>query len=300
MAYSAADLSAADIASAAADKPILGALMVYAPTSKEWSAAGAFSGADATAADSPARRAYDGFTDLITKPSSAAVTWYYLLDIIAAGVAIDFVAILGHNFGTITGLTVTLEIADNSEFTTNLLAIASMSPGTSNDRLIDLVLESGGGTARRYSAVQYARLKITGTSGTPEIGELILGQRCQMQYKPNRPYNPNLTAADSEGFRSKSGIKTTYIQNRGARRLIAGLTVSGSTKIDDVETWWSNTRQGTQPFVWIEDPNTSPASFHLMSFEDDSPQLDFNEIGPNHRELNIQAIEQGPDYLELE
>ena len=299
MAYSAADLAADDITLAAADKTMICPQMIVAPNGSEWSAAGSFAGADASASGFPAARAYDGFTDLVTKPSSAAVTWYYLLDFSVTPIDIDFCAIMGHNFGTITGLTVTLEIADDSAFTTNLIEIASFSPASSNNRLIDLVLETGGGTARKYSTVPYARIVITGTSGTPEIGELILGERLQMQYKPNRPYNPDQVSAESEQFRTKSGIVTTYIHNRGARSVNASLVVSGTTKIADVNAFWTNTRHGTLPFLWVENPNSTPASYNLMTFED-GYELEFLEVGPNHRELGISAIEQGPDFLALQ
>lgn len=301
MAYAAANVAAADLALAAADKPMLGALVVYSATAAEWRTSGSFaSGSDGTASGYAASRAYDGYTDLVTKPSSSTTDWYYMLNLSAGSVSFDGVAILGHNFGTIGGLTVSLQIANNNAFSTNLITISQWSPGTSNARLIDIELESGGGTAQEYSDVEYIRLRVNGTSGAPEIGELALFNRTQLPWRPDRPYNKNATAQQATIRRSDSGVVTSYTRSRGAKKLSATLTVNGSSKIEEVHSWWDDTRQGTRPFVWLEEPYSNAQDLCLMSFAEDDPELQFDEIGPNIRELVLDAVEQGPDFERLE
>jgi len=300
MAYSAADVAAADRTLAAADCPMLGAQMVVSPNDAEWRQGGSWAaGSDESAAANPARWGYDGFTDLVTKPGTSQTTWYYLLSLSSSPITFDFVAILGHNFGTITGLTVSVEIANNNAYSTNLLEVTSFSPGTSNDRLVDLVL--GGATAQRYTSVPYVRLKITGTSGAPEVGELILGKRCQLQNKPDRPYDNAKLYQNAGYFVADSGVRQDYAWSRGARQLVATIPVTGATKIAEVRDWFDDTQQGTRRFVWVEDPNTSPAtSLYLMSMEGENKSLDFDGVGPNYNELRLSAVEQGPDFLKLE
>jgi hypothetical protein len=306
VAYSAADVASADRTLAAADKPMLGALAVYSPTAAEWRTGGSFAaGSDTTVAGYAAARAYDGYTDLPTKPALAG-TVYYMLNLSGSPVTFDGVAIIGHNFASLGINALTLQIADNNAFTTNLIDIAAWDNSDTSERLTCLTLSSspgaGTGTAQRYSNVPYVRLKFEMDDlYQPEIGEFVLFKRTQLQWKPNRPYNSKLTVQSAQQQRADSGVVTTYARSRGARSLEAELTVSGSSKITEVETWWDDTRQGTRQFVWVENPNSEPiSSVHLMSFGDDDPQLDFDESGPNFRQLRLSAVEQGPDFLRLE
>ena len=300
MAYSAADVAAADLTLAAADKPMLGALAVYSATASEWRTGGSFAaGADATLSGYPATRAYDGLSSVETKPNAPGTTWYYMLNLSGSPVTFDGVAIIGHNFGTIGGLTVTLQIADNNAFSTNLISIAAWTP-SDDARLVDLVLESAGGAAQRYTDVPYARLLITGTSGTPQLTELALFKRTQLPWRPNRPYNPTLTHQVSNQTRTDAGETTAYVSSRAARHVQATLAVNGSAKITEVNTWWTDTRHGTRPFVWVEYPNSAPSTTTYLVAIEGEPKLDFDEIGPNFRELMIDAVEQAPNQQALE
>lgn len=303
MAYSAADVAVADRTLAAADKPMLGALAVYSTTAAEWRTGGSFAaGADATASGYPARRAYDGLSSVETKPNAAGVTWYYMLNTSVTTATFDGAMILGHNFGTIGGLTITLQIADNNAFSTNLISIATWTPGASNARLVDLVLESGGGTAQRYSTVPFIRLKIDGTSGTPQFTELVLFKRTQLPYRPNRPYDDTLTAQRSSQSRTDAGETTAFVSSRGARHVSAECVIDTAAKITEVKTWWTDTRHGTRSFVWVEYPNSAPnTTTYLVAMDSDNPSLEFEETGTaNYRELQIDAIEQAPNHQALE
>lgn len=298
MAYSAANVAAADLTLAAADKPMLGALVVYAPTAVEWSEGGSFAGADVTASGYPGSRAYDGLVSVETKPASTDTDYFYLLDLSGDPITFDGAMILGHNFGTAGVTAATLQIADDSAFSTNLVSVATWSsPGTG--RLVDLAL--GSGTAQRYTDVSYVRLYIQSSpAATPQFTELALFKRTQLQWRPNRPYDETLTAQRSNQTRTDAGETTAYVSSRGARRVLATVPVTSAAKITEVKTWWTDTRHGTRSFVWVEYPSSAPSTTTYLVSIDGDPELEFNETGPNFRELMIDAVEQGPHFQALE
>ena len=148
----------------------------------------------------------------------------------------------------------------------------------------------------------YIRLLITGTSGTPQFTELVLFQRTQLPYRPNRPYNPNLTAQRATQSRTDAGETTAYVSSRCARHVSADCGGTGSAKITEGETGWSDTRHGTRSFVWVEYPNSNPStSTYLVAMDGDDPTLEFDEIDTaNKRSLRIDAVEQAPHFEALE
>jgi len=300
MAYSTANISAADLAYLAADKPILGSQAIpAAPTACIWHNSG--STTDRTSATYPARRAYDGFGGLVTKPTTASEdkVWYYSMDLAAAGVEFDFVAILGHNFGTLHGggaLTVTLEVDDASNFATCVSIPITTTTGTGNTRIVALVLDHVAATAKRYSAVRYARLKITrgATNFTPEIGELVLGRRLQMYHKPDVPYDTYSLHGNKEVSITQGGVVHSSVFSKGRRQLSASWRNDSTTLQAAISAWVTATSYKTRPFVWIENPYSAPASWHLMVPDD----ADFNmplEEQPAIRTFELEATEQGPE-----
>lgn len=306
MAWSTADVGATELALMALDKPIISAAnALYDADAVEWSAAGSFAGADITLSGYPIARAYDGHTHLQTKPNAAATTQYLLFNLDSAATDIDFIAIMGHNFGTIGGLTVTAEISDVSTFSgadPSTKEIASWSPGSSNDRLIELELNhsgSGSSNAQRYSTVPYFRLKMTKVSSfTPAIGEIILGRRRQLKHAPNMPWDDKNLSSEVRRTTSVSGVVTQYVFHKGRRELEANFNPHEVTYKDQFETWFkSDAAFGTRPFIWIDEPSTSPEAYHLMVLE---PEFQFPGVGPHERNYKIKAVEQGPHFLALE
>lgn len=300
MAYSFADLSATEIADAAADKPLLLGESVIAAAkadgafAAEWSAAGSFAGADITATGYPVARAYDRAWNTWTKPNAAATTHYLLFDLGATVAAFDHCIIGGHNFGTIGGLTVSLEIANASTFATDLIELASWSPGSSNKRLVDLSLGHGVDAAPNvYSSVRYLRIKTTGGSHTPQIGEIILGRRRQVTNRPRLPYDP--ISADSEvaDFESRSGITTRYTLNRGRVVLSPQFSTSATADRTPFTSWWADCAQGTKPFVYIEEPQTTPGAARLMLTQ---PSFRMPAKTYNFRTIDLSMSEIGPFY----
>lgn len=304
MAWSSAALTADEVTYAAANKPILvGIQALESPQIARWDADGdASGGGDISATGFPARWSYDRRTGKRTKPNAGAATQYLVYQLNASPDDVDCAFIQDHNFGTIGALTVTLEIADVATFTGGTFqTLATWTPGTSNNRLASLSLKHTGSVALRYSGLSYVRIKTTGGSHTPEIGEVWLGRRRQLKHKPNEPYADlaNHFIGSQRLFETKSGLPAVSVRHRGRRVLDARVNPSDTTYHTAVRSWFRDTNWGTRAFVWVEDPAAAPASYNLVRL--DQPDLYFPLIsGTAEREFTIKALEQGPDFLDPE
>lgn len=302
MAYTTSTIPAVETTPFAADVTLMGANMIpIAPTVRRWVLSGTTTGSDITLSTNPASRAYDGKTHVDTRPNTTIATHVtagvgLAFDLVAAGVQCDFVAIMGTNFGSMdASFTCKAQIADNSAFSSNLITLATFT--NTNDRQIDFTLNGGN---NRYGAVRYFRLFCNATAGgayTPAIGEVILGRRCQLVNNPLRPYDTTGLGSAVDVFASRSGVVSRVVKFRGARRVEATINPVTTASAADVLLWYQNTNHGTRPFVWCQNPSTAPATYHYMV-----PSTDLNMPfqGPLERSFHLSAIEQGPDYLELE
>ena len=312
MAYSAANLATAETTGFSADKPMLVSQSLVSPTVARWNDAWTTTDAATTAADGPAVRAYDNIGSLQTKDTSADLATRYLVFDIGASSTISFdtCLILNHNMnsGANPFATISLEIADNAAFSSNLIEIYKYTvSGTSDDRLLCTNLNSAGGsstydangTAQRYSSVRFVRLKITASAGTArqaKIGELWLGTRYQLQRNPDVPWNNKDEFSQVTEFKALSGLTRRYVHYRGQALRTFRASISASAEITVIENWFNGINEGTNPFLYIEKPS-SGAEPYLMVL--DTPALNFQLVGPFERILSFSMTEQ-PPYLSRE
>lgn len=298
MAWDSAEIPAAELAYAAADKPILVGRnwLRESAVATRWNQTGSFADADESDSDGPAARGHDEYDHLQTYPDSSQTNWYYLMDL-GAEREIDTVAIL--NPSNTSGVTIRVQIADNNTFTTRASTLKLDTP-TDNNRLIYLTLSHSGATARRYTLTRYVRIYFTKGAGfIPKMGEVIVGRRLQLPYKPTRPFDPNRLVSDIARFQSVSGIQSTYVRSKGRSKLAATLEQDDATQIADFETFWEEHIDfGTQPYLWIPDPNTTPSAAYWML--ETSPELSGPFSDPVRRDFVLNALEQGPNYYKLE
>jgi hypothetical protein len=299
MAWSSATLSASLLSLMAADKPIiLGNNRIYQYHSdSRWNTTGSLATADASDATTQRTWLRDGFTHLRSAPATSQTTWYLCFDL-GATRTFDSCAILGHNLGTIGGVQVDLQVADNSTFGTNLQTIETWTPLTSNKRLVSVDI-SHSGSARQYTA-QYVRLKFSKGSGIiPNIGEVILSDRRQLKHQPDYPWARQDWKSYADEFKSSNQITTRYFQASGQRRIAARLTTGASAYWDDLDNFFSlDSEYGKRPFLWIDRPTTDPQGAPLMLFADPEYSNPYN--GPNERTLDLIAYEQGSQYVSAE
>jgi hypothetical protein len=304
MVWSSAALASYETTKASADKPLVAVQAIpKEPDYAKWVDDGSTGVGDITTwtdrslSTFPALRAYDGQPGYITKHSGVTTDdiYYYC---IGDGTAITFdcVFLIGHNAGTLSLVNdLVLEVADNNDFTGNLTSVANFGTPTDDTRLADLTMNGGN---NRITA-QFIRLKFdkTGTNIIPEIGELILGRRRQLEWKPDRPFDDSRMRDRSATSTTKGGISHKTIWSRRQCILDAQWLIDDSTYESD---WQQFYRDADGSFVWCYDPNTTPEDWHFMSFEED--ELIMPEVGPSVREVMLQAHELGPEsyYLDVE
>lgn len=309
-------LTQAQISAAAGDRPmVLASHAIYAARTAAafrlgWSTTGSF--ANPLTADDPQSPAYSVFDfqfNRFAKPSALATTWYFLLDFGASVQAFDAALILGHNFGTIGGLTITLQVADDAAFATNLRTLATWTPGASNKRLVNLTL---GGGNNAYSSVEYARLVITtaGAAFAPQIGEIVLSSRRQMNMGALLPYNQDAEESDVVDFTARSGVRTRYVRNKGQKVLGGTIFTANAADAAPVLGWWTDCALGSLPFAWIEHPNSAPSTAIWAFWDARSSSsgktsgggigLDFPYVSDVARKLVYALTEQGAPFFENE
>ncbi len=154
-----------------------------------------------------------------------------------------------------------------------------------------------GGTAERYSGVQYIRLRIVHAgSEDPEFAECLLGYRYQLQRNPNLPWDNRREYSETVDSTALSGLTKRYVQFRGQALRSFRYPIWESDEITVVENWWDAIEDGTKPFVYIETPSSSPQAMMMLM---DIPELGFPFVGPVERTLTFNMTEQ-PRYLARE
>lgn len=313
MALSSAQITQSEKDLRAADKPIIAANALTQADRIEWrdAAGSTFNlGVDLTDSAFPPSRIIDSKSNVVTQPNTSlpAGGGHLLIDTSSNPIEFDFVAIVNHNLGTIGGGgDIRMSIANDEDFSSDLrLDIAVFGPAgvpiPSNDgRLLDIqldVLFNIGTDATRYSGVEFIRFEVAGFSpGTPFFGEIIFGRRRQLQFKPRIPWGPDDKASSVDDAETKSGVINRHINHKGKREFAANLNPSTDPFRSELITFYdTDTDFGTRPFVWIEDPQASPLSFHWLFMD---PEFSFPFVGPFERSLIIAAREQGPHHLAL-
>ena len=302
MAYSAAALASAETTGFSADKPLMVVQQADNPSEAHWTTTGNLTGTDVTLAAEPAARAYDDIGNLVTSTTGVAATSpkYYGFTFSTA-ISFETLLLTGHNFNSISITSVALEIADDAAFGTNKIEIAKYTiSGAVDNRILITNLNSAGGsstysaggTAQRYSGVEYARLVVTHSgSKDPELGEILLGYRYQLQRNPDLPWDNKAQSSMVTDFASNSGMLKRYVLNRGKAARSFSSSMGASAEIAVIDAWYAAIEEGTRNFVYIETPSTS-AQAYLMAMVDAS--LSFPLVGPFERVLEFGMTEQPP------
>lgn len=302
-----ADLSAAKLADLANDKPLIVGDHVLRDNrnasgfAASWrrTGSGGFGDTDDTNALYPVANCYDNGSHTYTKNTTADAQNYLCFNFGSAGASFDSFALIRHNLDSFASMTVSLQVADNSAFTSNLRTIASWSPGTSTKRLVSVKLFHTGSTPQLYSDVQYARVKFDGTAGLRHVGQVIFGTRRQLKHAPSVPYDDGERRSNVERLVSSSGVVTSYTYYRGQRRINARINPNAAPYTTDMRAFFDDdTDHGTQPFLWLETPNSDPQNAAWCYLDD--PSWSMPVVGPAERDVRIQATEQGPHFVDLE
>jgi len=308
MAYVETGVPTVDLENATADKPLILSnhqlrdlsTSEFPNFSLKWKTA---LGVDVSDPDFPTSRLYDNQAHLISKPTGpAATTWYLEMimdDLNRGNFDADTICLLNHNFGEARFVEVFVANFGNFFGEQEIQEWTGSAPHALVDqRLASLDL---GMTLlpRLFSNVTYCRIKITTGALSPivpELGEVILGKRCQLYRKPLPPFSMETTAASTTTFVSNSGISSRYVYNRGQAIREPRFITYGSREIDQFRDWWSQCKEGTEPFLWWDEPNTDETDPIYVNLQDTvfpflrSPGADETQRG------SMSLIEKAPFF----
>lgn len=307
MAYTYAEVTATELAKLAEDKPLLAYGASIAKLSGyAWvaSAAGTISGPDVSAAGYNSWRAVDGYPGLLTKPNGYAND-YTLAFYFSSPIEFDCVFFLAHNLWSEGITTLKLQIADNTGFTTNLIAPITLANPTmwgSDNRFAFLDVRHTGITPLRYSGVQHVRFIFQAAGAfLPIIGQIILGRRTQLHHKARGQYDFDAHTAVVATATALDGSVYNNHQYSARRNVDANFLLTDSARFSDVrDTFWPGTRYFTHPFIMVEDPYSSQHEFLLLVVPGEERQFVAPTAHWVSREWNLSAIEQGPYFAALE
>lgn len=292
MAWSAAQLSAAVRTAYANDKPILfGHNILEATTQSAWrtwqASAGytdwtayatSVSNLDATNSSYPLYRVWDRHTHLQSEAelpsamSSGNDRWAALFKFPSS--TFDAVAILNHNFGTLSNyygyngnpanadFYVHAVIDDADSFDSNPTKIFTWKNPASDKPLLGLNLSNLSNTPyAQYSGVTNAQISLvcnTALMGTgidqPRVGEILFGKRVQLLHQARVPYSDNNLFADARDINSRAGIFRRYARSSGGMRFENSYTVTSDRS--DIDTWFSDhIGHGVKNFLYVPRPS---------------------------------------------
>ena len=92
-------------------------------------------------------------------------------------------------------------------------------------------------------------------------------------------------------FEARSGVTTRYTFNKGQAKRSGTTLIDGAANIATVDSWWSECDQGSKPFLFCENPGTTPNATQLVHH---LGGLDFPQTQPSARQLTLEMRELYP------
>lgn len=296
-----------------------------------WSSSGSWAdsgtagvGANLDDASYPTRYLYDDVLYNYTQPAAGAVglsTVYLLLDLVDGtddDQTTDVVWLKPINWHLLDGsITATLEVADNSAFTTNLRTVTTWSAWDSTAKAIDVRIGldyvlGAPYTPVRLTNVRYARLKLAVTSPLasgklPQIGELVMGRRRQLGHLPRLPWDPGSEESAIDWFESETnGVVGGDVRYRGRSRWVLRFrpTSSGALGVDETQALrdiYDDTDGFTRPFLYVDDPTAGTTTVysgqgdgHFVYTPNPVSVMPYLEQYQSVREAEIELVELPP------
>lgn len=236
------------------------------------------------------------FSHKLWKGNAAGTAWYIVIDQGATEEWVDTLVIENHNFDT-------KDIKVEADSTT-----PSGDPwGTT----IFAFTQSGSALIFKLHAStmyksRYWRIKVSGSSFTPQCSQIWLGKAVQFLHKSNRPYSPTaVSAAEVITKKTKGGHRYAYIAGPALEERTQTFQIAGTYKkvspatdpellISAIVDFWKNQRilrGGVNPFWYCENPTLDPTDAKLLYPVD--PKLLLVEPGPLESLFTLATQQQG-------
>lgn len=312
MAWSATDLSSAfSSAEYSAYQNLRPVLLTHNALSwtsaqAQWTATGALS-ADDTDALYPGSRAYDDQLYVDTRPDIDASTIYFAFTL---DTSVAFDALIYDGIPPMAqGYTFSLEIADDSAFTSNLQALTSFGVNAATPTVRQYIRTlAHTGNAKRYSGTAYGRIKLVSGAGNfnpkPRLTEVFLGRTHQLEAFPDvGSYAPFEQLGEVEEFKSKSGVVTRYARARGQRRFGGSIPLTQYDSWNRLLRYHKETDFGRRNTWVVETPTTGVVTSTDFTAQGTYPILCASPLtmrqearGPYERQWEFEFLEVGPYF----
>lgn len=170
--------------------------------------------------------------------------------------AIDAVGICGHNLFTV-GAAIYVEYSDNG---TDWVQAATLTP--SNNNTIILAFTS--------ASKQYWRLKISNTSGIPQIAVIYFGTAIQFEYPPDTPIAPIDEGINSESSLSETGIHLGTVTRFNDKILDRSFSDFTKTTFytNTFKPFWDTYGKQLNWFFYADDAVNAPGECYYCRFKD--------------------------------
>ncbi len=297
MAVTTEAISAADLAYRAADKPLVvgrNALEIaHASGSLRANVGGLVAGADASDATYGVEFLQDRFLHVPWKFGSSVTDEYIVIDTGSADGSGLVDALWMDGAASMAGRTITVETLDTTPAT----------PWVGATEVFSFVMPAGGNVLQLHAttrhAARYWRIRINGGAGIFQANEIFLGRAVQFPVKSRYDWTPpqakvgGVTEVRSE----KGGIRyanrnAPSLQERQQKFQIGDIPTGNF--LAAFSSFWEDSDQidaGSKPFVYCEDPTTSPNDAILVYSNE--TKLDLVQVGPYETILTLDVTEQG-------
>jgi hypothetical protein len=215
-----------------------------------------------------------------------------LFDLGSSPITFDCAFILGHNAPSLGEVEIGLAISDVSDFSTgdpSTVEIATWSP-TTLSRLSSLTL--GGVDGERYSGVRYVRLQFRSAgalAANPEVTELWLGRRRQLEIAPELPFDLDTMRANEHDAWTGS-VRNRYAGHHGRAMLSPTYRMENEDRsLTQIRLWWAECGHGRTRAIYVPDCNES-SSFFICDASGFSARL----VRGNIREATVSLDESLP------
>lgn len=296
MAFTSSAVPAAQLLAQGEDAPMVFAENILRGVDGFWSSDGTGTGSDLTDPSFPAYFASDGHQHFGTRRTTGTATAHYFVWQISSSDSFDsaYVKLIGSAQPT----TVTLQIADNSAFSTNLVTVFSWTgPGGSG--------RYTGASGSVYTGTGWCRLVLnfSGLETAPAIGELVLCQRRQISRRPDQStgYDDQPYGSSLESWSARGGVNQNYTMARGFSNFRGGFSPDGTDQhgLDDLATFRGIVTESdylAYPVVWIDRPNTALdfACLGMLELSGNDIGLEMPYEGWALRRVSFRLTESSP------
>jgi len=191
-----------------------------------------------------------------TWKAASSGTKYLTIDA-GAAVAVDSLAILSHNLGTVSA-TVRLESSTTGAWAgEEVEQIAGFSPST------DLVIMK----TFTQATIRYWRVKIVTGALAAEIGICMIGERMDFPVYPDSPFTPKSEGINATAEISKGGHLLGVASRFSPITISVSFTYPEMLFIDgDLKIFWENHGRLVKPFFWAPNFDEWPERIHFVRF----------------------------------